>query len=146
MGFLSGICVPCYSLLEKLIPESKPLLDGVQRNLERWTEIAAEKKALKEEREKIEEQIALEKKRKAEEAAKLEITTIPNGPTSQDASPNDDAADARLGSPSQTQEQSQEEEEDVKVDDEENETKKIPPTIVPASPNSNKEITNGVKS
>lgn len=44
MGFISGICAPCYSLLDKLIPETNDLIAGVHRNLERWKIIAAENK------------------------------------------------------------------------------------------------------
>nr|XP_015833958.1 PREDICTED: probable 3',5'-cyclic phosphodiesterase pde-5 isoform X3 [Tribolium castaneum] len=39
VGFLTGICVSCYSLLYTLIPETKPLLDMCQENLERWRKI-----------------------------------------------------------------------------------------------------------
>ncbi|VEN34412.1 unnamed protein product [Callosobruchus maculatus] len=39
VGFLTGICVPCYQLLYALIPETKPMLDMCQRNLERWRKI-----------------------------------------------------------------------------------------------------------
>ncbi|KAJ9601206.1 hypothetical protein L9F63_000626, partial [Diploptera punctata] len=39
VGFLTGICIPCYSLLYKLIPETKPMLDQCQANLERWRQI-----------------------------------------------------------------------------------------------------------
>ncbi|XP_071446003.1 probable 3',5'-cyclic phosphodiesterase pde-5 isoform X3 [Hetaerina americana] len=39
VGFLTGICIPCYELLYKLIPETKPMLDKCQQNLERWKEI-----------------------------------------------------------------------------------------------------------
>ncbi|KAG4073640.1 hypothetical protein HA402_000864 [Bradysia odoriphaga] len=42
VGFLNGICIPCYSLLYRLIPETKPLLDMCTKNLEKWTELAAE--------------------------------------------------------------------------------------------------------
>ena len=38
VDFISGICIPCYSLLNKLIPETKPLLDGCLSNLEQWKE------------------------------------------------------------------------------------------------------------
>ena len=40
--FITGICIPCYSLLNRLIPETQPLLDGCQSNLERWKELAVE--------------------------------------------------------------------------------------------------------
>ncbi|KAJ8872744.1 hypothetical protein PR048_026360 [Dryococelus australis] len=39
VGFLTGICIPCYSLLHQLIPSTQPLLDQCQSNLERWSEI-----------------------------------------------------------------------------------------------------------
>lgn len=49
MGFLTGICIPCYSLLYTLVPETKPLLDQCQANLERWRKIDEEIKKQKEE-------------------------------------------------------------------------------------------------
>lgn len=39
VGFLMGICAPCYSLLNALIPQAKPLLDMCQENLRRWQKI-----------------------------------------------------------------------------------------------------------
>lgn len=39
VGFLKGICVPCYNLLFQLIPETKALLDMCQENLTRWQAI-----------------------------------------------------------------------------------------------------------
>lgn len=42
VGFLMGICIPCYSLLHSLIPETKPLLDMCNMNLSKWKEIDAE--------------------------------------------------------------------------------------------------------
>lgn len=42
VGFLNGICMPCYTLLHRLIPETRPLLDMCTGNLERWQGIAAE--------------------------------------------------------------------------------------------------------
>ncbi|PSN55466.1 hypothetical protein C0J52_02623 [Blattella germanica] len=47
VGFLTGICIPCYSLLYKLIPETKPMLDQCQANLERWRQIDEETKRQK---------------------------------------------------------------------------------------------------
>lgn len=40
VGFISSICIPCYSLLYRLIPETKPLLDGCHSNMERWKQLA----------------------------------------------------------------------------------------------------------
>ncbi|XP_063873308.1 probable 3',5'-cyclic phosphodiesterase pde-5 isoform X2 [Scylla paramamosain] len=44
VGFLSGICIPCYELLHKLIPNTKPLLEGCKSNLQTWKKIADEKR------------------------------------------------------------------------------------------------------
>lgn len=38
VGFLRNICLPCYTLLYKLIPESKPLLEMCEQNLGKWEE------------------------------------------------------------------------------------------------------------
>lgn len=43
VGFLAGICLPCYKILHQIIPETKPLLDMVQTNLTKWRQIAANK-------------------------------------------------------------------------------------------------------
>lgn len=40
VGFLNGICIPCYTLLYRLIPETKPLLEMCQKNLDKWKSIA----------------------------------------------------------------------------------------------------------
>jgi len=42
VGFISAICIPCYGLLYRLIPETKPLLEGCETNLARWRELAKE--------------------------------------------------------------------------------------------------------
>ncbi|KAF7284637.1 hypothetical protein GWI33_021826 [Rhynchophorus ferrugineus] len=39
VGFLNGICMPCYRLLNELIPECKPLLDMCEKNLDEWKKI-----------------------------------------------------------------------------------------------------------
>lgn len=36
LGFLNGICIPCYTLLFRLVPETKPMLKQCQENLARW--------------------------------------------------------------------------------------------------------------
>ncbi|XP_059351939.1 probable 3',5'-cyclic phosphodiesterase pde-5 isoform X2 [Daphnia carinata] len=46
VGFISGICIPCYSLLYRLIPETKPLLDGCQSNMERWKQLDKDNKVV----------------------------------------------------------------------------------------------------
>lgn len=40
VGFLTGICLPCYNLLYQLIPETGPLLEMCQQNLGKWQAIA----------------------------------------------------------------------------------------------------------
>lgn len=145
MGFLSGICVPCYSLLERIIPETKPLLDGVQRNLSRWTDIAAEKKALKEARGEGEEDNGGGKdvketepssketeEEKNEEEKEDEDKGMTNGPGS--GSGNISPNPSKSGSGSPVQQKSQ-------VDVERQDSS---PTKVPVSNSS--EISNGVKS
>lgn len=47
VGFISDICIPCYGLLYRLIPETKPLLDGCQSNLERWKVLSKENETVK---------------------------------------------------------------------------------------------------
>lgn len=42
LGFLTGICVPCYTLLHRLIPETKPMLNMCNENLKTWQKIANE--------------------------------------------------------------------------------------------------------
>ncbi|KAK5637888.1 hypothetical protein RI129_000191 [Pyrocoelia pectoralis] len=42
VGFLTGICSPCYTLLHSVIPETKPLLNMCQDNLNHWTNIDSE--------------------------------------------------------------------------------------------------------
>lgn len=42
VGFITGICIPCYSLLQHLIPDTQPLLDMCQQNLDRWQKLADE--------------------------------------------------------------------------------------------------------
>lgn len=48
VGFLTGICLPCYTLLHRLIPETKPLLDMCQINLEKWQGIAEKMQRMRE--------------------------------------------------------------------------------------------------
>lgn len=45
VGFLTGICIPCYTLLYRLIPETQPLLNMCQKNLNKWRSIADEVEA-----------------------------------------------------------------------------------------------------
>ncbi|KAL0270207.1 UNVERIFIED_CONTAM: hypothetical protein PYX00_007686 [Menopon gallinae] len=37
--FLTQICIPCYTLLARVVPGSEPLLEQCQKNLERWKEL-----------------------------------------------------------------------------------------------------------
>ncbi|XP_065338353.1 probable 3',5'-cyclic phosphodiesterase pde-5 isoform X4 [Cloeon dipterum] len=48
VGFINGICIPCYSLLYKLMPETKPLLDQCKANLARWEQLNEQQKKLRE--------------------------------------------------------------------------------------------------
>ncbi|XP_037068397.1 LOW QUALITY PROTEIN: probable 3',5'-cyclic phosphodiesterase pde-5 [Pollicipes pollicipes] len=40
VGFLTGICIPCYDLLYQLIPETQLLVAGCKNNLARWMDMA----------------------------------------------------------------------------------------------------------
>ncbi|XP_055596828.1 probable 3',5'-cyclic phosphodiesterase pde-5 isoform X2 [Uranotaenia lowii] len=44
LGFLSEICIPCYRLLNRLIPETEPMLNMCNENLDKWNKIAEENK------------------------------------------------------------------------------------------------------
>lgn len=52
VGFLTGICQPCYTLLWRLIPETKPLHDMLLENLRKWQEISDDTKISKEDEDK----------------------------------------------------------------------------------------------
>lgn len=36
VGFIVGICLPCYQLMEHVLPATKPMLMGLRENLSRW--------------------------------------------------------------------------------------------------------------
>ncbi|XP_055635980.1 probable 3',5'-cyclic phosphodiesterase pde-5 isoform X2 [Toxorhynchites rutilus septentrionalis] len=40
LGFMTGICIPCYTLLYRLIPQTEPLLNMCNENLAKWQNIA----------------------------------------------------------------------------------------------------------
>ncbi|XP_065061880.1 probable 3',5'-cyclic phosphodiesterase pde-5 isoform X2 [Rhopilema esculentum] len=39
IGFLVGICIPCYDLLFRIMPGCKPLVDGAKKNLAKWKDM-----------------------------------------------------------------------------------------------------------
>lgn len=43
VDFIKGICIPCYKLLNRLIPETEPLLEKCQENLQTWETIMVDK-------------------------------------------------------------------------------------------------------
>lgn len=51
VGFLKDICIPCYTLLNRLMPETGELLDMCQANLNRWQQIANDNEKLASEKE-----------------------------------------------------------------------------------------------
>lgn len=59
VGFLNGICIPCYTLLYRLIPEAKLLLDMCQQNLSQWQDIATEMQIMRDEKANKDRQLAL---------------------------------------------------------------------------------------
>lgn len=42
VGFLTGICIPCYTLLYTMIPYTQPLLAMCESNLKKWQAIAGQ--------------------------------------------------------------------------------------------------------
>lgn len=48
VGFLLGICIPGYDILQKLVPGAKPLLDGAKKNLAVWSEMVKKQNEEKE--------------------------------------------------------------------------------------------------
>ncbi|KAK3730857.1 hypothetical protein QZH41_009975, partial [Actinostola sp. cb2023] len=44
VGFLVGICLPCYELLAKILPGTKNLVDGGKKNLRLWSERVVKQK------------------------------------------------------------------------------------------------------
>ncbi|RDD45317.1 putative 3',5'-cyclic phosphodiesterase pde-5 [Trichoplax sp. H2] len=48
VGFVVGICLPCYELLVKVLPGTQPMLDGIRANLKKWSLLVAKQKAVKE--------------------------------------------------------------------------------------------------
>lgn len=52
VGFINGICIPCYSLLYRIIPETEPLLKMCTSNLEKWQKIADEMQKKRDEEKK----------------------------------------------------------------------------------------------
>lgn len=48
VGFLTGICLPCYTILANLLPPTKPMMEQINNNLKRWKNLDAQIKAKKE--------------------------------------------------------------------------------------------------
>ncbi|XP_067679521.1 probable 3',5'-cyclic phosphodiesterase pde-5 isoform X2 [Haliotis asinina] len=44
VGFIVGICLPCYELLAQILPETAPMVDGIRANLNKWKELAEKAK------------------------------------------------------------------------------------------------------
>ncbi|CAF1296892.1 unnamed protein product, partial [Adineta ricciae] len=42
VNFINSICLPCYSLIVRVLPETIPMLNGAKDNLHRWQELADE--------------------------------------------------------------------------------------------------------
>uniref|UniRef100_A0AC34QR29 PDEase domain-containing protein n=1 Tax=Panagrolaimus sp. JU765 TaxID=591449 RepID=A0AC34QR29_9BILA len=49
IGFMKGICVECYDLISKVIPETSQLRERARTNLKKWSELAKERAEMKEE-------------------------------------------------------------------------------------------------
>ncbi|KHN74347.1 putative 3',5'-cyclic phosphodiesterase pde-5 [Toxocara canis] len=49
VGFMNGICMPCYDLLSRVIPETEQLRERCKYNAKKWEELAEEQKQKTEE-------------------------------------------------------------------------------------------------
>jgi len=45
VNFIKNICLPCYSLIVRVFPETMPMLNGAMSNLQRWQELADEQQS-----------------------------------------------------------------------------------------------------
>ncbi|XP_064626928.1 probable 3',5'-cyclic phosphodiesterase pde-5 isoform X4 [Lineus longissimus] len=54
VGFIVGICLPCYELLALVMPETTPMVEGARDNLKRWKELAEKHKEDREAKEALE--------------------------------------------------------------------------------------------
>ncbi|CAF0776929.1 unnamed protein product [Rotaria sordida] len=45
VNFIKSICIPCYSLIVRILPETMPMLNGARSNLQRWQELADEQQS-----------------------------------------------------------------------------------------------------
>ena len=45
VGFFSGICLPCYELMVRLLPGAAPMLEHCADNLASWKQLSEERKA-----------------------------------------------------------------------------------------------------
>ncbi|CAF3536071.1 unnamed protein product [Rotaria sordida] len=43
VNFMKSICIPCYSLIARVLPEAMPMLSGAKSNLQQWQDLAGEK-------------------------------------------------------------------------------------------------------
>lgn len=43
VGFLVGICLPCYELMAQVLPNTKPMVEGAMSNLKKWKYLAENK-------------------------------------------------------------------------------------------------------
>ncbi|CAI4227333.1 unnamed protein product [Auanema sp. JU1783] len=52
VGFMRGICLPCYELIARIIPEASGLRDRCRYNAEKWEELAEDQRKREEEKAK----------------------------------------------------------------------------------------------
>ena len=49
VGFIGGICLPCYDLLVQVLPGTAPMKSQCEANLGTWKQLSEERKKQKEE-------------------------------------------------------------------------------------------------
>ncbi|KAI0213878.1 putative 3',5'-cyclic phosphodiesterase pde-5 [Lamellibrachia satsuma] len=59
VGFLVGICLPCYEVLAQMLPQTQPMVDGAKANLKIWQDLA-EKQQQEDIQEEMEQEVEAE--------------------------------------------------------------------------------------
>ncbi|XP_014663582.1 PREDICTED: LOW QUALITY PROTEIN: probable 3',5'-cyclic phosphodiesterase pde-5, partial [Priapulus caudatus] len=89
VGFLTGICMPCYDLMQILVPGTKPMMDGAVNNLQHWKRLADEQVTKEAERKQREAQ----EERSQQEQLRLDADHDKKDSERETEKPPDDSSD-----------------------------------------------------
>ena len=67
VGFIGGICLPCYNVLVQVLPTTAPMQIQCEQNLDTWKQKAEERKKAEEQRNSQKEDEKMEEEAKDEE-------------------------------------------------------------------------------